>query len=60
MNKTDHLWLDKDEDKEEAGFQIKQHTARCPQNGPMFSKVTPQKACAPAHPPRPEGEEGRG
>lgn len=38
--KTDHLQLDKDEDKEEAGVQIKPHTARCPQNGPSSSKVT--------------------
>lgn len=61
-NKTDHLQLEKDEDKEEAGVQIKPHTARCPQNGPpvpAVSTVMPHEVSAPAHPPF-RGRKGQG
>lgn len=62
-NKTDHLQLEKDEDKEEAGVQIKPHTARCPQNGPpvpAVSTVMPHEVSAPAHPPPLQREERAG
>lgn len=61
--KTDPLQLGKDEDKEEAGVQIKPPTARCPPKGPSFSKVTnaTEGRCACSSPrPRPEEGERRG
>lgn len=58
-HKTDHLQLDKDEDKEEAGVQIKPYPARCSQKGPTVANGMPQVS-APAHRPPPVGGAGMG